>query len=103
MSVLSIWEDGVFVIASSPIFIISKPDEFHSGSEIIFEVFEEDATALKAQIGNPQYYALGSSPFWAKLKSLEPCESTHPGLASLRHKTTLRGVFSVIEELGRTQ
>jgi hypothetical protein len=36
--------------------------------------------------------------FWARLKCLEPCMSTAPGLALLRDKPTLCGVLAVVVE-----
>jgi threonine/homoserine efflux transporter RhtA len=37
--------------------------------------------------------------FSAKLMSLEPCESTHSGLALLRDRPTLRGVLTIEGEI----
>ena len=100
MACLSVIKDGErAVVVANPVFVTS-PIEFQSGSEMIFEVLEQDAAALKdlVGIGKWQNYVLDSIPFWAQLKFLYPCESIHPGLASLRHKATLRGIFSIIDE-----
>lgn len=70
------------------------------GAEIRFEVLEVDGDKLKTLIGTYQcFYVSATSPaFWARLDSLEPTVSIHPGLAGLRHERTLRGILSVIEE-----
>jgi hypothetical protein len=91
---LSVIEDGGRAVGvANPIFVISESD-----TEMTFEVFEQDAAALIPLIGKWQNYAHGSNPFWGQLKSLMPCESIHPGLALLREKATLRGVFSILKE-----
>jgi hypothetical protein len=69
-----------------------------NGMEVTFEVFEEDAEALRSLVGTTQFYVLDSETFWGQLKTLERCESTHQGLARLHHKPTLRGVLAVFEE-----
>jgi hypothetical protein len=96
MAIISISQEGGKSIGIADVFITSKK-EFHSGSEITFEVLEEGAEALKALIGKRQHYVLDTMPFGGELKSLDPCSSTHPGLAYLQPKRTLRGVLSVIE------
>lgn len=104
MSALSVVRDGqkAVPLVANPIFLIS-PLRVKSGAEVTFEVFEEDAAALKSLIGEPHLYHLDGELFWAQLNSLEPCESTHPGLYLLRHKPTLRGMFSIIGESAQTQ
>ena len=94
MSALSIVKPGrkVVPLVANPIFLTS-PLRTESGGEVTFEVFEIDAGGLQAVIGAKQLYHLDNKLFWAELKSLQPCQSTHPGLSLLRHKPTLRGVF----------
>ena len=71
------------------------------GAELVFEMFEVDAGCLRARLGEFRNYGLdrGQQLFSAKLTSLEPCESTHPGLALLRDRPTLRGVFTIEGEI----
>jgi|GEM_PF-1888256 len=96
MSSLSTFtEDGIAIVCANPIFLTSEP-EFREGSQMTFEVFAADATSLKSRVGKLERYYLDSHPpFWAELTRLEPCESTHPGLARLRDTPTLRGVFTM--------
>jgi hypothetical protein len=99
LTCLSIVENGLPALAvANPIFVISSIQELRDGTELIFEVFEDDAAALRPLVGQARYYALNSSSSWGILKSLGPCDSTHPGLAHLRHKRTLRGVLATFEE-----
>ena len=99
MSCLSFKSDGLLVVAANPVFVISSNDnEFKRGSEVKFEVFEQDAGTLRPLIGADQLYAMDGMTFLSRLNSLTPCKSTHPGLALLRDKATLRGVFSIIED-----
>jgi hypothetical protein len=95
MSALSIQlENGIFSICANPIFPIS---EFSAslGSQFVFEVFEADAHSLKFRIGQIDHFAMDGAAFWAKVTSLEPCVSTHTGLALLREKPTMRGVLTL--------
>jgi hypothetical protein len=64
------------------------------------EVFEVDAGELKSLVGAHRCFYIDetSGAFWARLSSLEPCVSTHHGLALLRDKPTLQGVLIVVEE-----
>jgi hypothetical protein len=90
-------------VVANPVFVISPIQECRNGTELIFEVFEADAEALKRLVGAPQLYVFNSTSAWGKLKSLDPCESTHPGLAYLRNKPTLRGVLVFFEEASSRQ
>jgi hypothetical protein len=94
MSALSIFKSDrtTIILAANPIFLTS-PLRTASGAEVTFEVFQVNAHRLQALIGSKQLYSLDHQLFWAELKSLQPSESTHPGLARLRDKPTLRGVF----------
>ncbi len=94
MSALSIVKPDrkVVPLVANPIFLPS-PLRTESGGEVTFEVFEIDAGGLKDLVGTKQLYHLDNALFWAELRSLQPCQSTHPGLSLLRHKPTLRGVF----------
>jgi hypothetical protein len=91
MAGLSVLLDGVFISCANPIFPI-----FESADSFVFEVFEQDASLLKNRLGKMDEYRLGTGqPFSGKLDRLEKCESTHPGLAHLRNKPTLRAVMTV--------
>jgi hypothetical protein len=99
MACLSIVGQGrPVVVVANPVFVTS-PEDSRDSTDLTFEVLEEDAAALGSLIGKAQFYILNSAnPFWGQLRTLEPCESIHPGLAHLRHKTTLRGVLTVFQE-----
>ena len=99
MSALSIVRDGQKVVATiaNPIFLTS-PIRVERGAQLTFEVFETDAAILKDLVGTKQLYYLDHELYWAELISLELGESTHPSLALLRDKATLRGVFSILGE-----
>ena len=97
-------EGGIVMGCANPIFIIS--DEGRSkGAKLVFEVFEADASGLRARLGKLDQYGIDPRHlmFSAKLTSLEPCESTHPGLALLRDKPTLRGVLTIEGEIDLTK
>ncbi len=104
MTALSIVRDGqrAVTVLASPIFPLTSL-RVQSGAELTFEVFEKDARGLKPLIGKKQLYVLHGEPFWAELKTLEPCESTHPGLALLRDRPTLCGVFFILGEARELQ
>ena len=93
LSIVKPGRKGVSVLAN-PIFLTS-PLRTESGAEVVFEVLEIDAGSLGELLGTKQLYHLDSKQFWAELKSLRLCQSTHPGLSLLRYKPTLRGVFSI--------
>jgi hypothetical protein len=94
MACLSIREGRIFVVCANPIFLFGNPD-WQEGAALTFEVFESDATYLRAQLSRVQEYALGQQPFLGQLESLELCESTHPGLALMRETRTLRGILTI--------
>jgi hypothetical protein len=92
MACLSVLVDGVFVVCSNPIFPISEVD----GRKLIFEVFEDDAASLERRRGQIDEYCVDATePFLGELVSLEMCQSTHPGLALLREKPTMRGETTI--------
>jgi hypothetical protein len=96
MSSLSVLKDGVFVTCTNPIFPTSSFD-LKEGTTFTFEVFEADAASLKARLQTTEkYYLEGRPPFFGKLISLEPCQSTHPGVRLFQNKPTLCGVFSIM-------
>jgi hypothetical protein len=101
MSCLSIIEERgktVAVVLANPIFPLSQVDFSNRGS-FEFEVFEDDADGLRGRIGTFNFYTLdGERPFWGRLKSMTKCQSTHPGLARLRHKPTLRCLVDVLPD-----
>lgn len=96
MSALSMVRPGNKAVpcVANPIFL-TAPLRTENGAEVTFEVFEIDAGGLRDLVGTKQLYHFDGKLFWAELKSLEPCQSTHPGLSYLRERPTLRGVFSM--------
>lgn len=90
---LSVLKEGVFVLCASPIFPLTDP----STGVFTFEVFDEDASSLKSRLGKVETYGVDPEqpPFVGQLKSLDVCKSTHPGLALLRDKRTLRAIIIV--------
>jgi hypothetical protein len=100
MTCLSILpDDSPATVAANPIFPL-EPFAIRTSAEIKFEVFEADAAELKTLVGEYRcFYIDGAGgTFWAQLKTLERCVSTHPGLAMLRDKPTLRGVLLPVRE-----
>jgi hypothetical protein len=105
MSTLSIARGGrlPFVVAASPVFTLSKPDDFSEGGMLVFEMFERDARELKTLVGTPQSYALDAAEqFEGVIISLEPCGSTHTGLSLMRDKPAVRVSVRIFPE-GATQ
>jgi hypothetical protein len=94
MACLSIRERDRFVGCANPIFLLGNPDR-REGAELTFEVFGVDAVLLWERLGKVQEYSLGKRHFMGQLESLEPCESTHPGLDRMRETPTLRGVLTI--------
>lgn len=94
MAALSVLKDGIFVVCANPIFPISDVD-----GTLTFEVFEADAASLKRSLGKLDEYCLDDKHFSGKLVSLEMCRSTHPGLALLRNKPTMRAVMTIHKPL----
>ncbi len=92
-------DSGPVRVAANPIFPFD-PVAFHGGAEIGFEVFDVDASELKSLVGSYRCFCIDetSGILWAQLKSLELCVSSHPGLAMLRGKPTLRGVLVGVED-----
>lgn len=89
------------VVAANPIYITSPIEDQANTARLEFEVLIEDASSLSALIGEREHYALGSEwAFWGVLESLEPAESTHPGLGLMRNRRALRGVMTVYPEVG---
>ncbi len=103
MSALSIFRDGrPPAVLVAHLISVTAPDGFRGGAEVMFTVFRQDAESLKSLVDKPQCFVLDAEPFWARLKSLSPCESPYPRVASLRSKPVLSGVFSILAE-GRTR
>ncbi len=90
-------EEGIMIGCANPIFIISDSGR-KNGAEIVFEVFEIDASALRTRLGKSDQYGIDPRHpiFSAKLTSLEPCISTHPSLTLMRDKPALRGVLTIV-------
>lgn len=86
-------DDGPTTLLANPLFMLD-PIVIVDGAEARFEVFDVDAGMLKSLVGKHQCFYMDSvGIFWAQIKSLELCTSTHPGLALLRNRPTLRGTF----------
>lgn len=92
-------EHGHMTVAANPIFLLG-PMTSQLGAEVAFEVLDSDGAELKALVGEYRCFYIDDSVgvFWAKLTSLEPCVSTHPGLALLGNRLTLHGVFVIVGE-----
>jgi hypothetical protein len=105
MACLSVVQDGGRAeVVATPIFLMSPVKSLRNDMEVTFEVLKEDAATLTSLVGKKKYYVLDSQKhFWGELRTLEPCESIHAGLAYLRRKPTLRGVLKVFEEATRRQ
>jgi hypothetical protein len=100
MSTLSIIENGRPHTAVGNIYVFSPLNEIYASNEIIFEIFEKDAAHLKRLIGLKRYYYLNSEVFCGQLNYLEPCKSTHPGLALCRNNRILRGTYEIFKATG---
>jgi len=89
-------ETGMMIGCADPIYITSAID-YRTGAEITFEVLEADASSLEQRLGKRDEYGFDPShpPFFAVLTSLDSCQSTHPALALLRDRPTMRGVLRV--------
>jgi len=100
MAALSIVrDDGPATLVTNGLFLLSEIDNLTPGSKIAFEVLESDVFGLQDLVGETHYYAMGSQiAFWGRIEPLEPCESTHPGLACLRARPTLRGCITVLAD-----
>ena len=87
-----------FVVAANPIFPIS-PLSAPAGGSIEFEVFEHDAELLIAHVGTSHLFYINddTGAFAAMLSPFVRIISTHPGLALMRDRPTLRGRLEIIE------
>jgi hypothetical protein len=80
---------------ANPIYVTSR-----DGGEITFEVSWSGALeGLKTIVGQYRQFSIDNDrePFWACLKSLEPCTSTHIGPENLEQKMTYRGVLVIVK------
>jgi hypothetical protein len=94
MACLSVQREGttVFVVCANPVFPLSDGRD----GAFEFEVFELDSTSLKNRLRKIDSYIVDNiPPFFGELVSLDLCQSTHPGLALLRDRPTLRGVIKI--------
>jgi hypothetical protein len=80
-------------VLANPIFLHSALDDARERGEIVFEVLEQDAGSLAAQLDQPDHYVIDGEAFWATLTELQLCPSTAPTLVLLRDRPTLRGVL----------
>ena len=94
MARLSIrYKDGPFVVCATAVFVLSDPES----ETLILEILEDGATDLRSRVGVIEEYVLDArkGPFFGRLMSIEPCESSHPDLAMFRDRPTLRAVLTV--------
>ncbi|MDN7176974.1 hypothetical protein M0D69_02855 [Caballeronia sp. SEWSISQ10-4 2] len=83
--------NGPATILASPIFVVKE-----RADEIEFEVLEIDADALRSQLGVDTYFIVGSEGArWARLISLDSCQSVALGLRLLRDRPILKGVLKI--------
>jgi hypothetical protein len=90
-------EHGPVTVAANPIYPLDTATNA-AGAEATFEVLDADAGELKTLVGEHRCFYIDNNVgvFWARLKSLKPCESTHPGLLHRRNESTLRGVMVIV-------
>jgi hypothetical protein len=94
MTSLSVIENGLpAIVVANPIFPLSTDQ-----TRITFEILEDDAAALRRLVGRAAFYVIDGVSAAVRLKSLAACTSTHPGLALMREKPTLRGVLEKFDE-----
>ena len=84
------------------------PEQARSEAKKLLGVAESGSDPIAArkaarEVRTFGVYVFNSTSAWGKLKSLDPCESTHPGLAYFRNKPTLRGVLVFFEEASSRQ
>ena|ERR1700730_848237 len=99
MAGLSVLKEGIFVVCANPIF----PTSDVNNDTLTFEVFEADAASLKHRLGKIDQYCLDKEPFFGELVSIEMCRSSHPALAHLRDKPTMRGVMTIHSALSHAR
>ena len=89
-----------FVVAANPIYPVSELSALTSGS-IEFEILESDADLLVAHVGTPHVFYISdeTGTFDARLSPFVRVISTHPGLALMRDRPTLRGRLEIIDTL----
>lgn len=94
-------DEPVNYVCANPIFIISEEKtRYEPGEKLVFEVLSADASQLRRLAGKIARYTTGPNcePFYAELISLESRRSTAMGLALLRDKEALHGVFTICDE-----
>ena len=89
-----------FVVAANPIYPVSELSA-QPGSSIEFEIPEIDAELLMAHVGMEHDFYINdeTGTFTARLSPFERVTSSHPGLAYMRDRPTLRGRLDVIATL----
>ncbi len=95
MSCLSIKPEHTkgYVVLVNPVFVTSKTEW-----NITFEVLAEDARPLEDMVEKHASYAMDDEVFWGVVRNLRECESSHPGLALLRHRPCVAGELAIIPE-----
>ncbi len=104
MTRLSILREKGPTTVVADIFLLDSLDAVE-GREFRFEVLSENAEHLKTIVGEHQCFYIdhATGAFWARLRSLEPCVSTHPGLGLMRDKPTFLGVLAIVDEVRTKQ
>lgn len=73
------------------VYVVSK-----NRKRLEFEVLEVEADPIRQAVGAHNYVACGTDrPFWGRLVSLEPCESTVPELCLAQGLPTLKGIVEI--------
>jgi len=89
-----------FVAAANPIYPISEL-RVKPGGWIEFEIPQVDAELLMAHVGTEHDFYINdeTGAFTARLSPFEQVTSSHPGLAHMRDRPTLRGRLEIIATL----
>jgi hypothetical protein len=62
-----------------------------------FEVLAADSTSLQLRVDQELHYMLDSRCCLGKVTSIEPCRSTHPGLAVLRDRPAMKATLQILK------
>jgi hypothetical protein len=100
MPYLSVRQEDGAVVLVDPIYLVVPFNGPALSATLEFEALEDNAADLAQIAGRRHHFTLGSEwEFWGVLDSLEPIQSTHPGLQDLRQRAACKGVVSVFPEM----